>query len=243
MKVCTDACLFGAWTANLIYQAQETGLKNDATNVVLESANAGLNTTNGSRVLDIGAGTGLLSLLVAQKTNLCIDAIELDTMAAEQARENAAASKWRDHIQVLTGDIRTIVLGRKYEWIISNPPFFENDLKSTDNQRNLALHSAALRLEELLPAVKNHLAEGGKFAVLLPFHRKESMEKLAENMGLFSLHTCLVKQTPKHAYFRVMFVFSAGAGIETHTNELTIQDGGKYTEAFSELLRPFYLKL
>lgn len=220
MKVCTDACLFGAWVAGKVGRGQ----------MAVDSA------------LDIGTGTGLLSLMIAQRSDARIDAVELDEHAAQQAAENFELSNWGERLQVIQGDIRTVHLGKKYDLIISNPPFFENDLKSPDAQRNLALHSQELGLDELLAAAKKQLSDNGKFAVLLPYHRKEAFIKLALNEGFFFEEEVVVKQTPSHNYFRVMFLF--GREPVTSKNEsIVIRDREQYTSAFTELLKDYYLKL
>jgi tRNA1Val (adenine37-N6)-methyltransferase len=187
MKVCTDACLFGAWVADSAWS-----LKSGA-----------------GSVLDIGAGTGLLSLMLAQKTGALIDAVELDEDAAEQAAENFETTPWKDRLQVIRADARTVHLGRKYDLIISNPPFFENDLKSVDTRRNLALHSEALSLEELLGVIKKHLADDGQFAVLLPYHRKEIFTGLAIDAGYFLAEESIGKTNPQPSFFQGdAFIFS-----------------------------------
>src|SRR5689334_11682345 len=125
MKVCTDACLFGAWTASAI------------TN---EQLPAGL-------ILDIGAGTGLLSLMLGQQlNNSIIHAIEIDAVAAQQAGDNFAASSWSEQLHVYNTAIQSFSPAQQYDFIITNPPFFQNDLASPNAQRNLALHSHQLSL-------------------------------------------------------------------------------------------------
>lgn len=220
MKVCTDACLFGAWVAAL-------------------AVNSGGQVES---VLDIGTGTGLLSLMLAQKTRAHIDAIEMDEAAAEQAADNFENSPWKERLQVISGDARLVHLGRKYDLIISNPPFFENDLKSTDAQRNLALHSKELSLAELMSVIKSHLAPTGKLAVLLPYHRKDAFEQIAAKAGFFPVEEVSVKQTPKHSYFRATLLFSATAESALH-KDITIHDGEEYTVPFTDLLKDYYLKL
>lgn len=219
MKVCTDACLFGAWMAG-----RTTRMGPD------------------DSILDIGTGTGLLSLMLAQQNRARIDAVELDEQAAEQAAENFEASPWRERLQVICGDIRTVHLGKKYELIISNPPFFENDLKSSDTRRNLALHSEALSLEELLTAALTHLTDRGQLAVLLPYHRKQAFEELAAEKGLHLEEDISVKQTPAHPCFRAILLFGS-VKTEPVIQTLTIREGTAYTEDFETLLRPYYLKL
>lgn len=219
MKVCTDACLFGAWASR---KAAQPPL------------------TDGS-VLDIGTGTGLLSLMLAQQGNHRIDAVELDEKAAEQAAENFDASPWRERLQVITGDITKLHLGKKYDCIITNPPFFENDLKSNNTQRNLALHSEALSFAELLAACAQYLLEDGKLAVLLPYHRKEVFLQQALQVGFFLEEEVAVRQTPKHAYFRAMLWLGRTA-VTPLQRSITIREGEIYSAEFSDLLREYYLK-
>jgi tRNA1Val (adenine37-N6)-methyltransferase len=220
MKVCTDACLFGAWVATKV-KTKPAAIKN---------------------CLDIGTGTGLLSLMLAQQSDAHIDAVELDETAAEQAADNFELSPWKDRLQVLQGDIRKIHLGRKYDLIISNPPFFGNNLKSPDSKRNLALHSEMLELEELIGIVNWHLLPGGSFAVLLPYERKENCIITAAAAGLYPAEMISVKQSTKHGFFRVMFWFTNEPGPTTHT-ELSIRDGEDYSVDFKTLLAPYYLNL
>ncbi len=213
MKVCTDACVFGAWVATK---------------------------TNPVKVLDIGAGTGLLSLMIAQKTNAVIDAVEIDKNGFEQAQENFNASPWKNRLNVIYSPIQQF---RKdhYDLIISNPPFFSNDLKSPDQARNLALHSEALSLEELLSAVKKTISKNGQFAVLLPFHRGPYFEELIIRNQLFIIEKLVVNQTPRHRPFRVCYLIS-DSGVETRNSTLTIKnEENKYTEPFTELLKDYYL--
>ena len=209
MKVCTDACLFGAWVASK---------------------------TSAAKTLDIGAGTGLLSLMLAQRSAAHIEAVEIDEHAFEQSQENFNTSPWRDRLKIFHVPIQSFDNGR-YDLIISNPPFYSNDLKSENRKRNLALHSEALNLEELLASVKKLLAEPGSFAVLLPFHRAAYFENLATKYGLYLQEKVLVKQTPAHDYFRVMYILSnIDIPREAHQSEIVIND-----ELFKELLKDYYL--
>ncbi|NCI50410.1 methyltransferase [Sediminibacterium roseum] len=218
MKVCTDACLFGAWLANQFRgQAPE-------------------------QILDIGAGTGLLSLMLAQSVGSTIDAIEIDESAAGQATSNFNASPWKERLHLLQGDAREITTGKKYDLIVTNPPFFENDLKSADQQRNLALHSSELDLNELLRIAETHLTPTGNFAVLLPFHRKKTMLELAEIMHFFLVNSVDVKQTTTHSFFRTMLLFGRDEITPLHS-ELAIREDNNYTAAFTRLLKAYYLHL
>ncbi len=219
MKVCTDACLFGAWAADLLQQK------------------------NISDILDIGAGTGLLSLLLAQKTAATITAVEIDKPAFEQAAENFIQSPWKDHLYIYNTDIVTYSPGKKYDVIISNPPFFEDDLKSPRQNKNAAKHDSTLTLDVLCSKVKQLLTEDGYFAVLLPFHRSGYFIAKAEQHELYCKEKVLVKQTQLHSCFRSMLLFSSTKQTVTK-KEIVIKDNyGDYTTAFTDLLRDYYLYL
>ena len=218
MKVCTDACLFGA-----IIAKQNSQVTN---------------------WLDIGTGTGLLSLMFAQKNNAAkIDAVELDAAAAVQAVENIAASPWAANIQVYNKDILIFATHKKYDGIFSNPPFFEDDLRSVDETKNNAKHDTSLSLVKLLQVVDNLLDLNGFFAVLLPYHRVEYFIEEAKRSGLHLNKQILVKQTIKHTFFRGILFFSRTAS-ETEQTEIIIKDSNQqYTPEFSAALKDYYLFL
>ena len=222
MKVCTDACLFGAWAASYLSACQP----------------------NTSNVLDIGTGTGLLSLMIAQKLPFAtIDAVEINRLAAEQAAENFTASDWQSNFTVFHQPLQNFTSAKRYDFIISNPPFYENDLLATNAARNSALHSADLTIFSLIKAIKNHLQNSGSFALLLPYHRTKECECLANKSGFFLQKKMLVRQTEQHSFFRSLTLFST----EKHTvemAEMAIKNAtGKYTEAFTALLQDYYLHL
>jgi tRNA1Val (adenine37-N6)-methyltransferase len=221
MKICTDACLFGS---------------------LLPASSKGRGVEH---VLDIGTGTGLLSLMYAQKNgNAIIDAVEIDEAAAEQAKENFEASWWKERLHVHYGSIQQFAetINRKYDCIISNPPFYESDLKSEDAKRNLALHSAELKLEELIFIADNLLEDAGSFYVLLPYYRTEVFEKLIEGK-FFIKEKVMVKQTPGHDYFRSMFWLNKQTTATNESEIIIMNDDGKYTTAFVDLLKDYYLYL
>ena len=218
MKVCTDACLFGA-----IIAKQNSQVTN---------------------WLDIGTGTGLLSLMFAQKNNAAkIDAVELDAAAAVQAVENIAASPWAANIQVYNKDILDFTPHKKYDGIFSNPPFFEDNLRSVDETKNNAKHDTSLSLVKLLQVVDNLLDLNGFFAVLLPYHRVEYFIEEAKRSGLHLNKQILVKQTIKHTFFRGILFFSRIAS-ETEQTEIIIKDSNQqYTPEFYTALKDYYLFL
>ncbi|MBK6635725.1 MAG: methyltransferase [Chitinophagaceae bacterium] len=138
---------------------------------------------------------------------MIIDAVEMDASAAEQAKENVAASPWANRIHVFHEDIVNFNAGKQYDGIISNPPFFEDDLLSPDKAKNNAKHHSSLSLMRLLQVVEKQLATGGYFAVLLPFHRVDYFIDEALRFGLHLYRQVSVKQTPRHSFFRGILFF------------------------------------
>lgn len=221
LKVSTDSCLFGAWIASKV-ENEKLKVKN---------------------VFDIGAGSGLLMLMLAQKCNALIDGIEIDEPSYQQAKENIEASPWSNQLKLIHSDVKQFRFSKKYDLIISNPPFYEGDLKSGAANRNVAMHDEGLKLDELIRIVDLNLAEEGTFAVLLPFVRAQRMIELAKGLTLH-LHTHVqVKQSVKHGYFRSMLLF-ARTRVEPAVEDLVIKDeNNQYTNEFVSLLKDYYLYL
>jgi tRNA1Val (adenine37-N6)-methyltransferase len=221
MKVTTDSCLFGAWVANNIRSEQRKIQK----------------------VLDVGSGTGLLSLMIAQKNDLKVDALEIDTEASMQSEENIAASLWKNRIHVMNVDVRQFTGESKYDCIISNPPFYETELTSETTTKNIAHHSQELTLPELLEAIKKNLQEGGVFYLLFPFKRANELKQLVREYGLYLHKIIIASQSVKHGPFRVM-IKGGNADGQTEEESLSIWNmDQQYTEAFVELLKDYYLYL
>lgn len=225
MKVTTDGCLFGAWCAEELSRMGITEKKSAPV-----------------RALDIGAGTGLLSLMVAQKNTLSIKAVEIDAGAATQATENAATSPFRGQIEVVQSDV--LQFGTQgYDVIFSNPPFYENELKSGNKAKDTAHHSHQLTWAELFAAINRLLAPDGIFFLLLPYKRAGELEDYLKKENLF-IHTLVrVKQSTSHAPFRLMVQGSRIAS-PLREEELAIRDERQqYTPAFVDLLKDYYLYL
>ena len=221
MKVCTDVCLFGAYVAGLI------------SNKKFQIDNC----------LDIGCGTGLLSLMLIQKNpDAIIDAVEIEANAYEQAKENFSNSKWNDRLKIFHTDVKDFVSEKKYALIISNPPFYENELLSKQKNKNIAKHDEGLTLKDLIKIVKNHLSAIGYFAILLPYNRIKYFEDVAKENNLFVHEKLLIRQTPSHNFFRGVLFFSNDKS-DSQTTEFIIKNNDIYTEAFTVLLRDYYLKL
>ena len=220
MKVTTDACLFGALQP--------------------EFPNNGV-TLN---LLDVGAGTGLLSLIVAQlNPEAKISAIEIDTETAWEAAENMASSPFSGQVRVIEADILDFHPETRFHHIFCNPPFYQSQLQSPDSLKNTAHHASNLSLENLFACFNRLLLPGGTVSLLLPFYRE------AETLALSGLHNLnptsmiRVKQSPKHGFFRTI-LFLGNETNPPETSEITIRDAeNHYTPEFELLLKPFYLKL
>lgn len=221
MKVTTDSCVFGAWCAQQI--------KNG--------------TTGNKTLLDIGTGTSLLSLMIAQKNDLLIDAVEIDTDAAAQAKENITSSPWKNNITVFHNDILSFQPNKKYDFIISNPPFYENELASGKHKKDLAHHSYGLSLAQLLYFIKNHLAADGQFFLLLPYKRMKETEDLILKHELFIHTKLIVQQSVTHSPFRIV-IKASRKNIPSNEVHLSITDENRhYTQDFIALLKDYYLHL
>ena len=217
MKVCTDACLFGA---------------------ILPT-----NFNDKIQVLDIGTGTGLLSLMFAQKNQNCmIDAIEIDSDAFEQAEENISLSPFKLNIKAVFSDIKTFQPAYQYNIILSNPPFYINDLKSQDLKRNLALHGTDLSYDELLKNVDRLLINEGVFYVLIPFNNEKLFVDTAAQNALFPQQITRVKQTTEHSFFRSIIRFGRREAL-VEEKIIVIKNKNQYSNEFVALLKDYYLFL
>ena len=220
MKVTTDSCLFGAWVAKEV-SSPESGVRT---------------------VLDLGTGTGLLSLMIAQKNNSSIDTIEIDDDAFLQASENISASPWKEQINIFHADIKDVNYPAKYDIIICNPPFYENEWQSGNSKRNTAHHSIELLLEDLLDIISTTLKPEGIFYLLLPYKRHEEIMKLLDQKKISAIKKILVRQSDDHDYFRFMIEGSFENTAKTITNEIAIKNkNNEYSKEFTALLKDYYL--
>ena len=227
MKVCTDACVLGAW-ADI---AETSGRPS-------------------TRLLDIGTGTGLLALMVAQRNPAArIDAVELDETAAAQAAENVAASPFASQVRVWQSPIQTYLNAEPnplYDHILTNPPFYTNSLRSPDKAVNRALHTDELPFPDLLAVVRRLLNPTGGWWVLLPPPESERLIQLVAQ-GPQPLQPVRQLQLRHHArkpVFRHLTDFRFRDAPSAFTpEELIIHelDGRTYTADFQTLLQPYYL--
>lgn len=217
MKVTTDACLFGAWVNSKI---QST-----------------------ASLLDIGAGTGLLSLMISQNRSVMVDAIEIEASCHSQLSQNIQGSPFRECINPIHLDIKDWETDHQYDTVVSNPPFYENQLRSDQAGVNLARHADGLTLDALFTHAKRLMSSQGFFYVLMPFYRKAACLDMATAFELFPHCIADVKQSPFHDPFRVMIQFASTSGI-TETETITIKkNASDYADAFKSLLAPYYLNL
>ncbi len=219
MKVGTDGVLLGAWCP----------IDN-----------------NPFSILDIGAGTGILSLILAQRSNAFqIDAIEIDEDAYEQCVENFESSPWGDKLFCFHAGLDEFMEEPEdeYDLIISNPPFYTEDYKTENEQRDLARFSDALPFEDLVKAANLLLSENGIFAVIFPFKEEEKFITLAKDFELYPFKITRVKGTQTTEIKRSLLAFSKTQK-QTLIDELIIETARhQYTEEYIDLTKDFYLKL
>ena len=229
MKVGTDGVLLGAWCP----------IDN-----------------NPFSILDIGAGTGILSLILAQRSNAehpslhgelaqQIDAIEIDEDAYEQCVENFENSPWGDKLFCFHAGLDEFMEEPEdeYDLIISNPPFYTEDYKTENEQRDLARFSDALPFKDLVEAVNLLLSENGIFAVIIPFKEEEKFIALAKDFELHPFKITRVKGTPTTEIKRSLLAFSKTQK-QTLIDELIIETARhQYTEEYIDLTKDFYLKM
>lgn len=222
MKVGTDGVLLGAWVS-----------------------------LAGSRdVLDIGTGTGLIALMLAQRGEsenrpLRIDALDIDAGAVEQAALNIQASPFSDRIRTECQSFVSYarLSEKRYDLIVSNPPYFHNSLKCPDIQRNTARHTDTLTLEELLEGCCRLLSPAGRIALILPAARKEELVRLARPLGLNIIRQTDVSSIEGKPPKRLLAELSAAAQ-QCAADSMALESAlRRYTPEFTALIKDFYLKI
>ncbi|MDN3669581.1 methyltransferase [Echinicola jeungdonensis] len=202
------------------------------------------NQENPKYILDIGAGTGVIALMMAQRfSNAHIKAVETDEPAYHQALENITDSPWKNSIQLDHKPFQEF-LGQsqgQFDLIVSNPPYFPNHNKSTNAQRNLALHNDGLPFGDLIKGVNKLLAKEGQFWVILPPQQMKELEKIAKFFQLSPSHSIALKDRPDTKTLRLIQSFSY-QNYPSKTETLCIKNEDfSYSEPYSNLLKDFLL--
>lgn len=216
MKVGTDGVLLGAWT--------EVG-------------------QGAARILDIGTGSGLIAIMLAQKCEAEITGVDIDADAVSQARENGAQTPWSQRLHFLQTDVLEYTPACRYDLIVCNPPFFENDLQSSDRKRNAARHSESLPFVRLIDKVRELLVPDGRFNVILPALTAEAFAQTAWERGLNLCGKCAIYTKPGLPPKRILLGLKNGASNYPDTASLYIYNKvGEYTEEYRRLTGNYYLR-
>lgn len=199
-------------------------------------------------VLDIGAGTGLIALMLAQRSQAeQIDAIEIDENTFEQCVDNFENSPWNDRLfcfHTSLDDFMDDLEDEEYDLIVSNPPFYSEDYKTENEQRDLARFQDALPFEDLVEAASVLLSETGVLAVIVPYKEEARLIALAKECDLFPLKITRIKGTPTAEIKRSLVAFSFAETHELPIDELIIETARhQYTEDYIALTKDFYLKM
>lgn len=216
MKVGTDGTLLGSWT----------------------KAN------NPQKILDIGTGTGLIAMMMAQRfPNAQIKAIEIDVNASQQASENFQNTKWSNRLSVEQVSLQEFQHPSPFDLIVSNPPYFENNLKANTKQRTLARHNDTLSFETLIECSAKLLNKNGSITIIIPSESKSKVEKIAQTNQLHLNRLCWVKGTEKKAVKRAVIQFSFQEKSLEESTLIIEKERHVYTKEYTSFCKDFYLKM
>lgn len=216
MKVTTDACFFGA-----CFTPNDEG-----------------------RILDIGTGTGLLSLMTAQKTNASIDAIEVNEDAFLQAQANFSSSPWANQLSVFHTALKEFQPANSYNQIICNPPFFVKSFQGQSKNKNQALHANTLSMEDLAHHASRLMNDEGELWVMYPEAEMQQFIRIAEESGLIPHSRVILRNTKEGPVFREIVEFcKMQRNLKLHTDVYIKEPEGSYSQAFIKALRDYYLHL
>lgn len=215
MKVGTDGVLLGAWAGGI------------------ETAH---------NILDIGTGSGLIAIMMAQRTDADIWGVDIEHDAIEQARENALATEWKKRLHFIESDIITFHTEKIFEVITCNPPFFTDSLQSPDLKRTKARHNAGLSFKSLLLSAANLLSNNGRFQVILPTDSADYFVQEAWNQGLNLYRRCLIYSKENSSPKRVLLDLLKGECAYPCNEHLIIRMGnGEYSSEYKELTKDYYI--
>jgi len=218
MKVGTDGVLLGAWA----------------------------NVNGANTILDIGTGSGVIALMIAQRTgpNVQIDAVEINDGAVMDASENFSISPWKEKVFLHHTTIQSFETKSKYDLIITNPPYFSNSFKPPDKNRQVARHAEDLKPDELLHSVCNLLSPTGRLAIILPPFEGAIFKSMAlERNAFHSIRECVFRSREHKPVERLLMEFSFQT-ISTVNEELFLyRQGDELSESYRNLTKDFYLKV
>jgi tRNA1Val (adenine37-N6)-methyltransferase len=217
MKVGTDAVLLGSW----------------------------VNTLDSNSILDIGTGTGLIAIMLAQKSHVGIEAIDMDENACEQARENISLCPWYDRIKVFHASLQDFktYAGKKYALIVSNPPYFVDASKAPEAARNKARHTDNLSFKDLIEGVKELLDPEGRFCMILPNKEGADFMELASLSGLHCTELVKIKTKIDKQEKRWLMQFEFNTKSMKCTELILQVDDSAYSQEYIELTKDYYLNL
>lgn len=220
MKVGTDGVLLGAW----------------------------VNVSENYRILDVGTGTGLIALMVAQQnSDASIVAIDIDENAVAQAKHNFSSSDWTERLFVKHQTLQLFSKENtnRFDHVVCNPPFFNESLKSDNHSRNLARHTDSLSYLELIKNSHRVTSEDGKLSVILPAEAENKFIELACNEFFYPVRITRIKPTPQKSYVRSLVELSKRRENDIISDEMIIEDKGRhgYSDDYIALTRSFYLKM
>lgn len=220
MKVTTEACLFGALATQLVPE-------------------------NCERILDIGTGTGLLALMLAQSSKASIHALEIDNEAFQQAKENFQHSPWAERLSIECCDLNDYDSDIPFDFIICNPPFFEKNQLGKEENKNKAIHNFSLGFEALAQAIEKLLnPENGLAIVLYPEYEMSLFKKSMVALGLEEHRSIELHNQADTTAFRQIKVFTKKKSAFIQNQRLVIKNqNGEYTPDFIDLLKDYYLHL
>ena len=214
MKVGTDGVLLGAWAP----------------------------IDNACRILDIGTGTGLIALMLAQQSDAIIDAVEIDEQACEEAKFNFEQSAWRDRLKVFCCDFHlfTDMPREPYDMIVSNPPFFINSLKTNSTALTVARHNDMLSFNQLISGVQKLLSKTGRLCVIIPFTSSIEFRESARLAGFYLRRQTNIIPKSGRVPKRVLLEFTIQPGYPAEDELTVLDENGFYTENYKTLTAPFY---
>ena len=215
MKVGTDGCLLGGW----------------------------FDCSQSRNILDVGSGSGLIAIMAAQRCRATVTGIEIDSDAARQAVENVNSSPWSDRIEIVNQDLLLYSTEKRFDTIVSNPPYFSNSLKCGNDARTMARHNDSLGCSDFFRKCKELSTEYARISIIIPSDLRSCWQQAAEENGFFLSRITHIKTTPNKAAKRAMIEFSLEKKKCDEKSLVLEITRGTYSDEAKEILKDFYLKI